>query len=85
MCEGWKLGGEGREAVSLFEPHVRLSAPPTLIVERGVTIAGGLSSPLRHETLGRVNHFYLYNHTGVFLFIMNNPLELRKCLGLTRE
>lgn len=27
MCEGVGAGGEGRKAVSLFEPHVRLSAP----------------------------------------------------------
>lgn len=75
MCEGVGAGGEGRKAVSLFEPHVRLSAPSSLppnthcgegTVE--ATIAGGLSSPLRHETLGRVTNFYLYNHTGVFLF-----------------
>lgn len=55
-----QAGGEGREAVSLFEPHVRLSAPSpplstTLIVERG-TIAGGLSSPLRHETPATSHH-----------------------------
>lgn len=73
MCdEGLGAGGEGRKAVSLFEPHVRLSAPSQHSLWRGgtvgATIAGVLSSPLRHETLGRVTNFYLYNHTGVFLF-----------------
>lgn len=75
MCEGVGAGGEGRKAVSLFEPHVRLSAPSSPPNTHsgeggtvGATIAGGLSSPLRHETLGRVTNFYLYNHTGVFLF-----------------
>lgn len=70
MCEGVGAGGEGRKAVSLFEPHVRLSAPsslppPTLIVERGAL--WGLQSQ------GACRHHYAtkrWDESPTFTFII---------------